>query len=430
MTEPAKERPLTRDIRPGAEPLSLADYEKTGGYQALRRVLGGLAPAVILEYVKASNLRGRGGAGFPTAVKWALLPVGQSQPRHPIYIVANADEMEPGTFKDRLLMEGNPHQLLEGMIIAAYTVGADVGWVFLRWAYKRCRAALEKAVAEAYASGYLGKNILKTAFSLDMHIHQGFGRYMAGEETGLLNSLEGKRAVPRAKPPFPQISGLFGRPTLVNNVETFCCLPHIVLNGPEWFRRLSWTEDGGTKLYGMSGRVKRPGIYELPMGTTFREVLEQQAGGMKDGLKFRGLLPGGGSTDFVTGEHLDIRLGFGFDPVSGSRLGTATAIVLDDRTCPVGFVHNLEAFVARESCGWCTPCRDGLPWVEKALRAIEEGRGEPDDLAVLEHHAKALSPGHTYCALAPGAMEPLQSALKYFRADFERHIKMGRCPWK
>ncbi len=429
MKEEALERPLTRDIRPGDEPLSLAEYEKTGGYRALRKALGAMTPAAVLDYVKASNLKGRGGAGFPTAVKWALIPAGK-EARRPVYIVANADEMEPGTFKDRFLMEGNPHQFLEGMIIAAHTVGADVGWIFLRRAYKRSQACLEKAIREAYEAGYLGRNILKTAFTLDMFIHLGFGRYMAGEETGLLNSLEGRRAVPRAKPPFPQISGLFGRPTLINNVETLCCIPHIVQNGPEWFRGLSRTDDGGTKLYGISGRVRRPGIYELPMGTTLRELLEVYAGGMRDGFKFRGLLPGGASTDFLLDEHLDIRLGFAGDPASGSRLGTAASIVLDDRTCPVGFVHNLEAFFARESCGWCTPCRDGLPWVEKTLRAIEEGQGEPGDLAVLEHHAASLAPGRTFCALAPGAMEPLHSALEYFRPDFERHIKEGRCPWK
>ncbi len=423
------ERPLTRDIRPGGEPLSLAEYERTGGYRALRQALGGMTPASILESIKAANLKGRGGAGFPTATKWALMPTGQDA-RHPVYVVANADEMEPGTFKDRFLMEGNPHQLIEGMIIAGYTVGADIAWIFLRWAYKKSHACLVKAVREAYDAGYLGRDILGSGYSLEMFIHEGSGRYMAGEETGLLNSLEGRRAVPRTKPPFPQISGLFGMPTLVNNVETFCCVPHIIGSGAEWFLRLSRTSEGGTKVFGISGRIKRPGIYELPMGTTLREILAVHAGGMQDGYRFRGLLPGGASTDFQVDEHLEVMLDFSHEMKSGSRLGTGTIIVLDDRTCPVGFVLNLETFFARESCGWCTPCRDGLPWVEKTLRAIEEGRGQPDDLAVLEDHAAGLAPGHTYCAFAPGAMEPLQSALKYFRPDFERHIKEGRCPWK
>jgi NADH-quinone oxidoreductase subunit F len=423
------ERPLTEHIRPGGEPLSLTEYEELGGYQALRQALGGLSAAQIIESVKTANLKGRGGAGFPTAVKWSLMPTGAAA-RHPTYLVANADEMEPGTFKDRFLIEGNPHQLIEGMIIAAYAVRADVAYIFLRWAYKRPAARLERAVREAYDAGYLGRNILGTDFSLEMFLHASSGRYMCGEETGLLNSLEGKRAIPRAKPPYPQISGLFGRPTLVNNVETFCCVPHIINKGPEWFLGLSRTSEGGTKVYGISGRVKRPGIYELPMGTTLREILEEHAGGMLDGYKFRGLLPGGASTDFQVEEHLDVMLDFSHEMKSGSRLGTGTIIVLDDRTCPVGFVLNLETFFARESCGWCTPCREGLPWVEKTLRAIEQGRGEPEDLALLEHHVRGLSPGHTYCALAPGAMEPLQSALKYFRGDFERHITDGGCPWE
>jgi NADH-quinone oxidoreductase subunit F len=423
------ERPLTQHIRPGGEPLSLEEYEKVGGYQALRKALGGLSSAQIIESIKTANLKGRGGAGFPTSIKWSLMPTGKAA-RHPTYLVANADEMEPGTFKDRFLMEGNPHQLIEGMIVAAYAVQADIAYIFRRWAYKKPAASLEMAIREAYDAGYLGRNILKTEFSLEMFVHASAGRYMCGEETGLLNSLEGKRAIPRAKPPYPQISGLFGMPTLVNNVETLCCVPHIINNGAEWFLRLSRTDEGGTKVYGISGRVKRPGIFELPMGTTLREILEEHAGGMRDGYKFRGLLPGGASTDFQVEEHLDVMLDFSHEMKSGSRLGTGTIIVLDDKTCPVGFVLNLETFFARESCGWCTPCREGLPWVEKTLRAIEQGRGEPDDLALLDHQAKLLSPGHTYCALAPGAMEPLQSALKYFRGDFERHIKEGGCPWK
>ena len=425
----AVERPLTGDLRPDGEPLSLAEYERAGGYRALRLVLGGLTSEAVIGTVKAANLRGRGGAGFPAAVKWALMPSGKDA-RHPAYIVVNADEMEPGSFKDRHLLEGNPHQLIEGLVIAAFAVRADIGWIFLRWAYKRSAARLEKAVREAYEAGYLGRDILKSGYSLEVLIHKGVGRYMCGEETGLLNALEGRRVVPRVKPPFPQVSGLFGQPTLINNVETLSCVPHIISRGPEWFLGLSRTPDGGTKVYGISGRVKRPGIYELPMGTPLREILDLHAGGMRDGFGFRGLLPGGASTDFMAGEQLDIPLDFSSGMSSGSRLGTGTIIVLDDRTCPVGFVLNLEAFFARESCGWCTPCRDGLPWVVKTLRAIEDGRGEPEDLAVLDHHASALGPGRTFCALAPGAMEPLQSALRLFRADFERHIKDGRCPWK
>jgi NADH-quinone oxidoreductase subunit F len=338
--------------------------------------------------------------------------------------------MEPGTFKDRVLMEGDPHQLLEGMILAAYAIQADVAYIFLRREYHLSAERLRRAIAEAYDKGYLGAHIFDADFSLEVYLHSSAGRYMCGEETGLLNALEGKRATPRAKPPFPQISGLWGKPTVVQNVETLCNVPHIVTHGAAWYKGLSHSNDGGTKIYGVSGRVKRPGAWELPMGTTVRELLEAHAGGMRDGFAFRGLLPGGASTDFLVAKHLDVKMDFDSLQAAGSRLGTGTMIVLDDRTCPVGMVHNLEKFFARESCGWCTPCRDGLPWVEQILLALEEGRGAPDDLETLAMHTRFLGPGKTFCALAPGAMEPLQSALKYFRADFERHIAEKRCPWR
>jgi NADH-quinone oxidoreductase subunit F len=259
-------------------------------------------------------------------------------------------------------------------------------------------------------------------------LHISAGRYMCGEETGLLNAMEGKRATPRTRPPYPQVSGLWGKPTIVNNVETLCNVPHIITHGATWYKGLSHSDDSGTKIYGVSGRVKRPGAWELPMGTTIREILEEHAGGMREGLAFRGVLPGGGSTDFLVAEHLDVQMDYPAVQKAGSRLGTGTMIVLDDQTCPVGMVHNLEQFFARES--WCTPCRDGLPWVARILEAIEEGQGQPRDLDLLAFHTKFLGPGLTFCALAPGAMEPLQSALNYFREDFERHIRDQRCPWR
>ena len=262
-----------------------------------------------------------------------------------------------------------------------------------------------------------------------MHLHTSAGRYICGEETALLNALEARRANPRAKPPFPPVVGLWGKPTVVNNVETLCNIPHIVTNGLEWYRGLSQSEDRGTKIYGVSGRVKRPGVWELPMGTTIRELLQEHAGGMTDGFTFRGLLPGGASTDFLVEEHLDVNMDFSSIQKVGSRLGTGTMIILDDRTCPVGMVHNLERFFAQESCGWCTPCRDGLPWVARILQGLEQGEGEPGDLEILDRHTHLLGPGHTFCALAPGAIEPLQSALHYFREDFQRHIDDKRCPW-
>jgi NADH-quinone oxidoreductase subunit F len=422
------EKPLTGRMRPDGRPLSLDEYVAAGGYQALPKVLG-MAPQEIIGIVKQSNLRGRGGAGFPTGVKWSFVPLGDDAP-HPKYLVANADEMEPGTFKDRLLLERDPHQLIEGLIVAARAIEADVGYIFLRGEYTVAAHRLSRALAEAYAAGYLGEGILGSDFNFQLYLHISAGRYMCGEETGLLNALEGKRANPRTKPPYPQVSGLWGKPTIVQNVETLCNLPHIVNHGAEWFRSLSRTQDGGTKLYGASGKVERPGLWELPLGTTMREVLEENAGGMRHGLRFRGALPGGASTDFLVEEHLDVRLDFNEVQKYGSRLGTGTMIVLDDQTCPVGLLWNLEHFFAQESCGWCTPCWSGLSWVERILEALEEGRGEPGDIEKLQFQTRFMAPGNTFCALAPGAAEPLQSALKYFREDFERHIREKRCPWR
>lgn len=419
------ERPLTGNIRSDGQPVFIKEYEKAGGYQALRKVLKGIEPKAVTEMVKSSELKGRGGAGFNTGMKWSFVPLDAPKPK---YLIANADEMEPGTFKDRILLECTPHQLLEGMIIAAYAIKANISFVFLRWAYKEAAGIIRKAIQEAREAGYLGKNILGSGFDLEMHLHTGVGRYMCGEETALLNSLEGKRATPRAKPPFPQVSGLFGKPTIVNNVETLCCVPHIVNQGAEWFKSLSLTGDGGTKLYGVSGKVKKPGAWELPMGVTLRQLIEEHAGGMQDGLRFRGALPGGASTDFLVEEHLDVQMDYEAVAKAGSRLGTGTVVVMDDRTCPVGFVRNLEHFFAQESCGFCTPCREGIPWVERILSSIEEGVGKEEDLKVLDFHTKYLGPGNTFCAFAPGAMEPLQSALKYFRDDFEKHIREGKCP--
>jgi NADH-quinone oxidoreductase subunit F len=423
------ERPLTKHIKPGYSPLNLVNYRKTGGYENLTRVLKKMAPGEVTSLVKTSNLLGRGGAGFPTGIKWSLVPI--DKPKTEInYLVCNADEMEPGTFKDRLLLEGNPHQLIEGMIISAFAIQAGKAYIFLRWAYKKAEAELRKAIAEAYNAGYLGNNILGSGFDLDLYVHSSAGRYICGEETALLNSLEGKRALPRTKPPFPAISGLFGRPTVVNNVETLSWLSHIVENGADWFKGLSLTGTGGTKLFGASGRVKNPGIWELPLGTTIRELVEVQAGGMSDGYRLRGLLPGGASTDFLLEDHLDIKMDFSTVAAAGSRLGTGTIIILDDKTCPVAFVHNIEKFFALESCGWCTPCREGLPWVEKMLASIENGTGKMEYIEVLNHQADYMSPGKTFCAHAPGAMEPLQSGLKYFYDDFVRHISDKKCPWR
>jgi NADH-quinone oxidoreductase subunit F len=422
------DKPLTKNLRTDGSVTAISDYIRTGGYQGLRTALL-MQPADVTETVKRSNLRGRGGAGFPTGMKWSFVPMGKDAP-HPKYLVVNADEMEPGTFKDRVLMEGDPHQMIEGIIIAAYAIEADIGYIFLRGEYRKCAERILQALSEAREHNYLGRDIQGSGYNLEVHLHVSAGRYICGEETALLNALEGKRANPRTKPPFPQVSGLWGKPSIVQNVETLCNLPHIFAIGVEWFRGLSRSDDGGTKLFGVSGKVKRPGLWELPLGTTVREILEDYAGGMQDGLQFRGALPGGASTDFLVEEHLDTPMDYANVQKAGSRLGTGTMVVLDDKTCPVGMVWNLEHFFAQESCGWCTPCWSGLSWTEKVLFAMEHGQGERRDLETLKFQTKFMAPGNTFCAFAPGAMEPLQSALKYFANDFDRHVTEKRCPWR
>lgn len=424
------EKVLTRNIGVDHKPTDLKAYEANGGYQGLRKAMSSMSPQDCQSVISDSNLRGRGGAGFPTGMKWSFVPADDKCTLGHKYLVCNADEMEPGTFKDRLLMECDPHQLIEGMILAAYTIGADISYIFIRGEYLLAIERLRDALQECYAAGLLGDNILGSGYSLNMYVHPSAGRYICGEETALINALEGKRANPRAKPPFPQVSGLWGRPTIVNNVETLCNISHIIDRGADWFKSLGVGEDAGTKLFGVSGRVKNPGCWELPMGTPIREIIEQHAGGMRDGYQLKGFLPGGGSTDFLTAEHLDLAMDYNVIGAAGSRMGTGTMIILDDRTCPVGMVLNLIRFFAHESCGFCTPCRDGLPWSRQVLQDIEEGRGQPEDLETLAYQVKYIGAiGNTHCALAPGAMEPLQSALKYFYDDFKQHISSGRCPY-
>ncbi|CBL45452.1 NADH dehydrogenase I, chain F [gamma proteobacterium HdN1] len=415
--------PLTwRYSTHGQSILDIKTYEAMEGYAALRKALTEMKPADVQAEIKASGLRGRGGAGFPTGVKWSLIPMGPDAGAK--YMVCNADEMEPGTFKDRMLMETNPHQLVESMIVSAYAIQAKRAYIFLRGEYIEAAERLNAAIQEAHAAGYLGENILGSGWGVDLMVHTGAGRYICGEETALINSLEGRRANPRSKPPFPQIAGLWGRPTIVNNVETVSNVPAILLRGADWFKGLSQglSGDAGTKLYGVSGRVKHPGLWELPIGITCRELLYNHAGGMREGLEMVTWLPGGASTDFLMPEHLDLAMDYDTIMKNGSRLGTGLIMVVDNRHNIVSVVRNLEQFFARESCGWCTPCRDGLPWTVKLLQSIEAGQGQAGDLETLDQMTRFLGPGKTFCALAPGAMEPLQSALKFFRPEFEKGI--------
>ncbi len=418
----AETKPLTYRIVNNQAIVDIKEYEAHEGYQAVRKALTSMSPQDVQAVVKDANLRGRGGAGFPAGIKWGLIPMGPDAGDK--YLVCNADEMEPGTFKDRLLMECLPHQLVEAMIIAGFAIQAKRAYIFLRGEYVLAAQNLNAAIAQAEAAGYLGTNILGSGWSMDLHVHTGAGRYICGEETALINSLEGRRANPRAKPPFPQIAGLWGRPTIVNNVETLSNLPHIINRGADWFKGLSQgkSPDGGTKIYGASGKVKNPGLWELPIGTTAREIIYEHAGGMRDGLQLKAWLPGGASTDFLTPDHLDLAMDFDTIMKAGSRMGTGLVMVVDHTQSMVSAVRNLEQFFARESCGWCTPCRDGLPWSVKMLLALERGEGKAEYLDILQQLTRQLGPGKTFCAHAPGAMEPLQSALKYFRSEFEQGI--------
>jgi NADH-quinone oxidoreductase subunit F len=413
--------PLTKNIEEGRAPFTFAEYKAAGGYQSFANAVK-MAPRDVMGQVKDAGLGGRGGAGFNTGLKWSFSPDPDGLPR---YLVVNADEMEPGTFKDRLLMENDPHLLIEGMITASYAIQASTGYIFLRGEYTLAEENLLKAIDEAYDNGMLGKNIQGSDFSLDIYLHTSAGRYICGEETALINALEGKRANPRFKPPFPQVSGLWGRPTLVNNVETICNIPGILTHGVDWFKALGLGDECGTRISGVSGRVKNPGCWEMPVGTTFRTLLEDYAGGMQEGYELKAFLPGGGSTDFLMPEHLDLPMIPADVAKAGSRLGTSLIMVLDDKTCPVGTVRNLIKFFAHESCGWCTPCRDGLPWVEHILNKMEEGTGEMKDIEILKEMCGYMGPGNTFCALAPGAAEPLQSSLKYFMDEYESHVKHG-----
>jgi NADH-quinone oxidoreductase subunit F len=416
---------LFKNRRPGATAFH-AEYEAGGGYQGLRAALR-MTPREVRELVKAAGLRGRGGAGFPTGVKWSFFPADQPGEK---YLLANGDEMEPGTYKDHQLLLADPHQLVEGMAIAAFAMQIPTGYVFLRYAYEQCARHVERAIAEAQAKGYLGRNILGSGFDFELHVHRSAGRYILGEETALINGLEGRRPNPRSKPPFPAQRGLFGKPTNVNNIETFANVPHILTGGAEWYRSLSLTpEEAGTILVGLSGHLERTECFELPMGIPLREVVETFGGGVRGGRRFKACLPGGASTLFLTASQLDTPLDHIHIEQAGSRLGTAGVTVFDETTCMVAATLNLARFFARESCGWCTPCRDGLPMVVWLLEELEAGRGSHELLAMLRDQVRNIS-GRSFCALAEGAMGPVGSLLTRFGDELEDHVKQGRCPLK
>ncbi len=416
---------LFKNRKPG-ETVFMEGYRATGGYTALQKVFREMSPADLRGLVKEAALRGRGGAGFPTGVKWGFFPADAPGVK---YLVCNCDEMEPGTYKDGELLKADPHQLVEGMIVSAYALQTEVGYIFIRYAYEPQAENLRRAIAEATEAGYIGKNILGSGFDFELHVHGSAGRYILGEETALLNGLEGIRPNPRMKPPFPAVKGLFGRPTTVNNVETISNIPHIINGGAQWFKDLALTPDGsGTKLYGLSGHLNRTECFELPVGISLREIVEVYGKGVRGGKRFKACLPGGASTPYLTPEHMDVALDFSSLEQVGSRFGTAGVTVFDEHTCMVAATLNLIRFFARESCGWCTPCRDGLTMVRWLLETIDSGKGTPEHLEMLKDQLKNIS-GNSFCALAEGAMGPVAGLLNHFEQEIVDHIELGRCPF-
>jgi NADH-quinone oxidoreductase subunit F len=405
---------------------TLAEYEASGGYRALGQMFQRYSPQEVEHLVLEAALLGRGGAGFPAGRKW--LAVAKDAP-HPRYIVCNADEMEPGTFKDRVLLLADPHMLIEGMIIAGYAIQADRGIIFIRAEYEDAARIIEREIDIARKAGYVGRNILGSPYSLDIVVHRSAGRYICGEVTAQIRALEGKRANPQQPPPYPTEVGLWGKPTVLHNVETLACVPHIVRNGVEWFRSLAKSPTGaGTKIFCVSGKVNRPGCYELPMGVRLREVIEEHAGGMPEGSEFKACLPGGASTRYLPKEFYDIELDFDAMHKVGHRLGTGAIMVFDQKTCLVAATLNLTEFFARESCGWCTPCREGLPYIRDILSRIEAGEGREEFIPMLQQMSKHL--WSSYCAFAPGAVSPVESLITYFGDEVREHIAQGGCPFK
>ncbi len=399
--------------------------EKMSGYQAAKKALA-MSQDDIIGEMKKSNLRGRGGAGFPTGVKWGFIPKQSSKSK---YLVCNADESEPGTFKDRDIMRFTPHLLIEGMVIGGHAIGANIGYIYIRGEYAREAKLLDAAIEEAYAKGYLGRNILGSSFSFDLTVHRGAGAYICGEETALLNSLEGKRGEPRVKPPFPAQAGAFGGPTIVNNVETLAAVPFIINNGGEWFSKLGRIEkSGGSRLFCVSGHVKKPGLYELPSGgITLRELIYDYCHGILDDRKLKAVIPGGSSAPVLTADEIDVVLDI--DPMMkiGTMLGSAGIMVVNDSYCLVKLIKRITKFYAHESCGQCTPCREGCKWMEDVLHRIEHGHGREQDLQLLLDIADNIN-GKTLCALGDAAAGPVMSFVKKFRSDFEAHIRGGKCP--
>jgi len=413
-----------RTLDKSEAPWKIDEYRKFGGYKMLEKILGEQTPPdEIIEQVKVSNLRGRGGAGFPTGLKWSF--INRTTPGEK-YVVCNSDEGEPGTFKDRDILRYNPHQLIEGMIICGYVIGGVAGYNYIRGEFLEPYGRFEQALEEARAAGYLGKNILGSGWDFDLHSHLGAGAYICGEETALLESIEGKKGQPRFKPPFPAQFGLFGKPTVINNTESFASIPMILSEGGEWFRDIGVENSGGPKLFSVSGNVNKPGNFEVPLGTPFSELLEM-AGGMRDGRKLKAVIPGGSSAPVIPGDiMMDVNMDYDSIQNAGSMLGSGAVIVMDDTNCMVKVLDRISYFYYEESCGQCTPCREGTGWMHRVIHRIETGSGKPEDLALLEDVAAKIA-GRTICALGDAAAMPVASFIEHFRDEFQYHIDHKKC---
>jgi NADH-quinone oxidoreductase subunit F len=412
---------LTRNIyRPDSE--KITTYLANGGYQAVRTALN-KTPDALIDLVKRSGLRGRGGAGFPAGTKWDFMPKDSQVEK---IVAVNTDEGEPGTFKDREIVERDPHQIIEGVIIAAYAVGANRAYVYIRGEFFLGVKRWIKAIADAYEHGFLGEDILGSGFNLDMSVHRGAGAYICGEETAMLESLEGKPGNPRRKPPYPAQTGLFGQPTLVHNIETLACIPHIVERGAEWFASMGTAESKGPKIFSVSGHVNRPGNYELPLGTSLATILYEHAGGIRGGRKLKAVIPGGASTPMLLPEQVDVPMAFETLKQAGSELGTGAIIAMDETTCMVEATRRLSKFFAHESCGRCTPCRLGSYRIFELLDRLEHGRGQPGDVELILETAQQID-GLTFCPMGAALANPPRSAIRLFREEFEYHLTHKTC---
>ncbi|MCP3662955.1 MAG: NADH-quinone oxidoreductase subunit NuoF [Gammaproteobacteria bacterium] len=405
-------------------PWLLEQYQSRGGYEVLTKILKEKTPPEqIIDEMKASGLRGRGGAGFPTGLKWSF--ISRNAPGQK-YVVCNSDEGEPGTFKDRDILRYNPHQVIEGMIIAGYAIGATRGYNYIRGEFWEPYERFEAALEEARKAGFLGKNLYDSGFDFELHAHLGGGAYVCGEETALLESIEGKKGQPRFKPPFPAHFGLYGRPTIINNTESLASVPVILEKGGSWFKELGVENSGGTKLFSISGNINNPGVFEVPMGTPFSELLAL-AGGMKEGSTLKAVIPGGSSSPVIPGDQMmDLTMDYDAIQKAGSMLGSGAVMVLNHTNCMVRILERMSYFYHEESCGQCTPCREGTGWLYRVVSRIENGKGRPEDLDLLEDVTKKIA-GRTICALGDAAAMPVQGMLKHYRDEFEYHIEHGRC---